>query len=86
MKIDLDTVRPTSRFGDVEPSDGFLFGGHLYMKLESLMRAERDTNLPHATKDIGGYNAVRLDIGRPGSFKNSTPVRPVEVVVVREEK
>ena len=87
MKVELDTIQTTSVFGDVKPSDGFLYSGHLYMKLESLVHVAKYVgNLSGNTLELGGYNAVRVDVGRPGSFQDSTPVRPVKVVVVREGK
>jgi len=87
MKVDLDTTRANTKFSDVKPSNGFLYSGHLYMKLESLVRIPDDAPaVDGSTRELGGYNAVRVDVGRPGSFQDSTPVRPIKVVVVREGK
>lgn len=67
-----------------ERFDCFSFSGHLYIKLEALIVVSSvGQGLDGATKLIGGYNAVRLDIGRPGSFQGSTNVSPRDVIVVR---
>lgn len=85
MKVDLDAVRESTQFKDVVPSDGFMHSGKLYIKFTELVRTHMDQHgLDACTRDIGGYNCVCLENGRPGSFKDTTHVRLIKVVVVRD--
>jgi len=85
MKVDLDTVRESTKFEDVKPSDGFLHSGKLYIKFTELVLVDmRQHGLDGCTRDIEGFNCVCLENGRPGSFKDTTHVRLVKVVVVRD--
>jgi len=84
MKVDLDTVRPSATFKDVKPSRGFLWSGKLYLKFDRLVVVPADEIHDGSTRDIGGFNCVCVETGRPGSFKDDTAVRPINVVVVRD--
>jgi hypothetical protein len=84
MKIDLDHMRPTSVFSEVGNAECFLWSGKLYLKFNRLVVTPPSELYDGSTKDIGGYNCVCMESGRPGSFKDNTSVRPVKVVVVRD--
>jgi hypothetical protein len=87
MKVCLEERTRTRQFCTVESGECFVFSDHVYLKLEKLVPLCTDHRPPGgSTGRLGGYNAVRLDIGRMGSFQPDTCVRPENLVIYRDDE
>ena len=64
-----------------------MHGGRAYLKFSEFIElSDNQTDVDGSTKNIQGYNAVRLSNGRPGSFSKHTPVKPKKLMVISADK
>jgi hypothetical protein len=83
MKVSTNITNSIS-FNDITPGECFLYSGEVYLRFSEFifLSANQDSAfVGGSTAEIGGYNAVRLKDGRPGSFKNTTLVVPKRLAV-----
>ena len=82
MKVDI-SIHCGTCFGSIREGESFIHSNRPYMRMEFIpidKNCKRGTD--GSTRDLGGYNAVRLDDGRPGSFQDDTRVGRKDLMVV----
>ncbi len=82
MKVAINAAQ-TINFNSIPAGECFLYGGKTYLKLNVFIDlAPNQSSVDQATKDLKGYNTVRFEDGRPGSFQEDTRVTPMKLMVV----